>query len=83
MEIFDNNIAKYLTNDDYLQLTRKIRNAIAHNGRKITEDIKNINHDLILIDDEIVIPPEMVNDLYYELFNRTQKLCYLFLNFRT
>ncbi|MBA4311254.1 MAG: hypothetical protein C0417_01350 [Chlorobiaceae bacterium] len=56
--------------DEPIELARLIRHAVAHNGRKLTQDLTKYKHKLVLEGNEIVIMARDTTDLYNLLKQR-------------
>lgn len=74
-ELFDNELTKILWKDETVKKARLIRNALVHNGGKITDELKRYSDQLLLEDGQIVIMPEQTNQLYSTLKDKITRFC--------
>lgn len=75
---FDNMFGKELTdlclNDEEIQIARKTRNALVHNGGRITPELKELQHTFRLEGEEIQINAEHTTSLFHKLKDRVYGL---------
>lgn len=71
---FGNELTAYCLEDHVVTAARLTRNAPAHNGGRMTDQLRRIPHDLVVEDDEIQIMPPHTKKLFDELKQRVFRL---------
>jgi hypothetical protein len=60
--------------DPQINLARLTRNALAHNGGRMTEELQNEEHTFVIEGDEIQINSDHTTSLYRHLASKVMKV---------
>jgi hypothetical protein len=71
---FSNELIAYCLEDQVVTVARLARNALAHNGGRMTDQLRRIPHDLVVENDEIQIMPLDTKNLFNQLKQRAFRL---------
>jgi hypothetical protein len=71
---FGDETAKYCLTDDCVEVARLVRNALAHNGGKLTPELEKLAHGIEVVDGQLQIMPENNRKLFHQLKDRASKL---------
>jgi hypothetical protein len=71
---FGNDVITNCLEDQVVTVARLARNALAHNGGRMTEQLSRIPHDLVVENDEIQILPLHTKQLFDDLKQRAFRL---------
>jgi len=72
--VFDNNLCHFCWSHPDIRIARFARNALAHNGGRLTDKLKRENHGFLIEDDEIQVLPGKTKELHELLKERVTRL---------
>jgi hypothetical protein len=66
--------ADYCLTDQAVEAARLVRNALAHNGGRVTDELKTVSHGIDIVDQLLQVMPDDNRKLFDALKKRAFKL---------